>query len=214
MVKMLEKTKARLARTWIGALYEYHHRLQESRQWIRNGRKGSPPHLIKQKIVRQYARQFNCNVLIETGTYLGDMVHAMRRVFREIHSIELSRKLFEQAQGRFAADPHIQLHNGNSGDILKALLPKLHEPCLFWLDAHYSAGITVKGNTDTPIEEELEHIFVHEFADRHVILIDDARTFDGRKDYPTIQTVEARALKAGYHSFNVADDIIRICNPK
>lgn len=210
---MLEKIKARLGQTWIGGLHEYLHRLKESRDWIRNGRKGSPPHLVKQKIVRKYARLFHCGVLIETGTYLGDMVHAMRRDFKEIHSIELSVDLFEKAKRRFASHSHIHLYNGNSGDILQAILRESHEPCLFWLDAHYSAGITAKGDRDTPIEEELKHIFEHECADRHVILIDDARTFDGRKDYPTVQTVETKAGKAGYHSFSVADDIIRICNP-
>src|SRR5512140_3442946 len=111
---MLKKLKAQLAKTWVGDVHVYHHRLKESRVWIRNGRKGSPPHLIKQKVVRKYARQFRCGVLIETGTYLGDMVHAMRQDFKVIHSIELSPDLFAKVKARFAAHSHIHLHNGNS----------------------------------------------------------------------------------------------------
>jgi hypothetical protein len=89
----------------------------------------------------------------------------------------------------------------------------VHQPCLFWLDAHYSAGITAKGEGNTPIEEELKHIFGHECAENNVILIDDARVFNGSNDYPLIEAVKTRVRLAGYGSFHVEDDIIRICNP-
>ena len=91
-------------------------------------------------------------------------------------------------------------------------MSKLKQPCLFWLDAHYSAGVTAKGAIDTPIEKELKHIFRHEYAHRHVLLIDDARVFKGTNDYPTIQTIEAMTKDAGYHLFSMEDDIIRVCN--
>ena len=36
------------------------------------------PHLLKQKTVLEYARRYNLKTLIETGTYYGEMVAAMR----------------------------------------------------------------------------------------------------------------------------------------
>ena len=201
-----------MSRTWVGALYAYGQRLLQARAWIRQGRKGSPPHLIKQRTIRKYKRQFHCDVLVETGTYEGDMIHALRRDFAIIHSIELGKDLFARAKLRFAGDPYIFLHQGSSGEVLGNLLQDLHQPCLFWLDAHYSAGITAKGDSNTPIEEELKHIFAHACALRHVILIDDARCFVGQEGYPTIVVVATLARQAGYTSFQVEDDIIRICN--
>jgi len=40
-----------------------------------------PPHIIKQKIIRTYAKTFKINILVETGTYLGDMVETIEYVF-------------------------------------------------------------------------------------------------------------------------------------
>lgn len=204
---------SRLSRTWAGELYEYFQILRQSSEWVRNGRKGSPPHLIKQRIIRKYRRQYHLAVFIETGTYLGDMIHAIRKDFKEIHSIELGRDLFEKAKARFEGYSYIHLHNGNSGEVLKDILGELHQPCLFWIDAHYSAGITAKGEGNTPIEEELKHILRHECAENNVILIDDVRVFNGRNDYPLIEAIEVRVRQAGYSSFHVEDDIARICNP-
>lgn len=202
----------RLSGTRVGMLYEHFQVLKQSREWVRGGRKGSPPHMIKQKIIRNYRRKFHCAVLIETGTYLGDMVYAMRKDFKEIHSIELDGELFKKAKARFENYSHIHLYNGNSGEVLQTILCGLHQPCLFWLDAHYSAGITARGESDTPIEEELKYILGHECAESSVILIDDARSFNGRNDYPLIDTIEIKVKQAGNRSFRVEDDIIRICS--
>lgn len=211
---MLSRIKKQLGKTWLGRTYEQYQCIKDARVWVRNGRKGSPPHLIKQRIIRKYRRQFSCEVLVETGTYHGDMVYAMRKEFKELHSVELGGDLYERAKIRFAGYPHIHLYNGDSGEILQDILCKLKQPCLFWLDAHYSAGMTVKGASDTPIEKELKHIFRHEHAHHHVLLIDDARVFNGTNDYPTLQTIEAMSKQAGYHLFSIENDIIRVCNPK
>lgn len=44
--------------------------------------------------VKAYGRAFELSTLVETGTYLGDMVEAQRRSFREVWSIELSPTLY------------------------------------------------------------------------------------------------------------------------
>ena len=75
---------------------------------------------------------------------------------------------------------------------------------------HYSAGITARGDKDTPVLAELETIARHPVRD-HVILIDDARCFDGSHDYPKLQEIQEFALRHWPdHTFEVKDDIVRI----
>src|SRR5829696_283483 len=132
--------------------------LEARRTWEKQGRPSPPPHIVKEDLIRDYAGTFNTNVLIETGTYLGDMVYAMRKLFSRIISFELDKILAEQAQKRFAGEPHITIVQGDSGRLLGDHIKTINEPCLFWLDGHYSGGITAKGTLITPIKNELTHI--------------------------------------------------------
>src|SRR5437879_13230396 len=52
-----------------------------------------PPHYVKQKIVLEYARKYQCKTLIETGTHLGFMVDVMKNHFKKIDSIEFDPAL-------------------------------------------------------------------------------------------------------------------------
>ena len=158
----------------------------------------------------EYARRFRLPVFIETGTYLGDMVDGVRNVFEEVYSIELSPRLHLEARARFKGAPHVTLLQGDSGAVLKDLLPRLSRPCLFWLDGHYSGGITALGNKETPIVNELDHILRHKLLLNHVILIDDARCFTGEGDYPGLEWLRARANSAGLNHFEVEHDIVRL----
>jgi hypothetical protein len=155
-------------------------------EWEKNGKPSPPPHIIKQQTLQSYAEKYNLKVLVETGTFYGDMIEAMKNVFDKIYSIELSQELFERAKKRFKNQKQVELIQGDSGIELKSLLSKIDRPTLFWLDGHYSAGETAKGDKDTPIFEELQHIF--DTPDLgHVIIIDDARSFGLHQDYPPIE---------------------------
>ncbi|MBN1679267.1 MAG: hypothetical protein JW966_03185 [Anaerolineae bacterium] len=180
------------------------------RQWHAAGRTGAPPHLFKQRVVKQYARQFGLKTLVETGTHLGEMVNATKRTFDRIYTIELSEDRCREASQRFARFPHITVIQGSSDVMLPGVLAEISTPCLFWLDAHYSGGITVRGDKDTPIVEELRTILVHPVGD-HVILIDDAREFVGKNDYPAIAELEAliHSVRPEF-TLDARDDIIRI----
>jgi hypothetical protein len=180
------------------------------KQWYKAGRPAPPPHIYKIAVIRQYASQLHSQTLIETGTYLGETINACKHLFKKLISIELDDKLYENAVNLFAHEPHIALYKGDSGEVLEKVLANITGPCLFWLDGHYSEGITAKGKLNTPIISELGHIFNRHIKDQ-VILIDDARCFNGENDYPTITylkdfvTRHDKALK-----FIIADDIIRI----
>lgn len=153
--------------------------------WERRGRTLPPPHRVKQTVLKQLARQYGLTVFIETGTFDGDMVDALKGSFSQIYSIELSPRLHERAKVWFQGRSHIRLLQGDSATILRSLVEKLTVPALFWLDAHYSAGITAKGEVDTPILAELTHILAAPDLG-HVIVIDDARAFGKDPAYPTI----------------------------
>lgn len=179
------------------------------RAWERNGRPAPPPPLVKRRIVAEHARRFGTRILVETGTYRGDMVAAQRRRFGRIWSIELQEQLAERAQARFAGDTHTTILSGDSAVLLPTILASIQEPCLFWLDAHYSAGITARGEVDTPIAAEIDAILRHPVAG-HVVLIDDAREFTGANDYPTIAALTAAiSERRPDWIVEVRDDIIR-----
>jgi len=180
------------------------------RNWEKKGRPVPPPDLVKQKTVREYARKFSLDTLIETGTYLGDMVDATRDTFGRIFSIELDDALYERARKKFSKFHYISIVQGDSGEVLPVILADIEQPCLLWLDGHYSGGDTAKGRLETPILQELHYILAHD-VERHVILIDDARLFTGRNNYPTIE--EIQELVFTRHPdwiFEVKYDIIRI----
>ena len=181
----------------------------EVAEWERRGRPAPPPHVIKQRVLLQYANRYGLRVLVETGTYLGDTVEAMKHRFDKIYSIELSEELFRRAKERFASEEHIKLIHGDSGKVLEVVTKELTQPALFWLDGHYSAGITAKGETETPICEELKHILnVQPLG--HVIIIDDARMFGSDPAYPTIEELREFVASKRESIMTVEDDSIRI----
>jgi len=179
-------------------------------EWERRGRPVPPPHIVKQRVLREYAERYGLRTLVETGTYRGDMIEAMRPVFEKIVSIELGQDLFAAARKRFKRVAHVELIQGDSAQELRRVMERLDRAALFWLDGHYSAGETARGEKDTPIYEELAHILGARDLG-HVIVIDDARAFGTDPAYPTIDELRRYVLaKRPVVSIAVADDSIRI----
>lgn len=178
--------------------------------WVENGSVLPMPHLGKRRVVLEYAARFKPQVFIETGTYTGHMVYGVLNEFEQIYSIELDHTLAEKARKKFAGYRYVQIIQGDSSEVLPTILKTISGPCLFWLDAHYSGGHTTKGELETPIMQELPCILDHPAAEKHVLLIDDARCFTGQNDYPTLKSLENLVLES--HPdwiFQVKDDIIR-----
>lgn len=166
-------------------------------------------HVLKQKAIHEYRERYKPGVFVETGTYLGDMVEAQKEYFTKVYSIELSKKLYKRAVNRFKGDTNVKLLQGDSGKVLNNLLPELKQVTLFWLDGHYSEGITAKGELECPVREEMDAILKSD--QMHVILIDDARMFNGTHDYPTIDELKSIIAKSTKpYQFELKDDIIRL----
>jgi hypothetical protein len=154
-------------------------------QWWLAGKPVPAPHVVKQRIVLGYQRRYRLRTFVETGTYTGEMVQAMSAHVDRIISIEVAPSLHAQAALRFAGQRHIQLLRGDSADLLPAVLESLDGPALFWLDGHYMGEGSGRGAEDTPVMAEMTALVGHHVRG-HVVLIDDARLFDGTGGYPRI----------------------------
>jgi hypothetical protein len=207
---LINLIKKIVRKTFIYNLIGYYRQRKDLVRWVKNGRAGPTPHLIKQALVKEYAKKFNISILVETGTFMGDMVSAMKQEFDTIISIELSKSLYRRARKKFSGMSHIQIVRGDSAKVLPKILSAINEPALFWLDAHYSAGFTEKGDSETPIKRELDYILKHPIS-KHVILIDDARCFTGQNDYPSLVELKQIVESNKPHFYlQVMEDIIRI----
>jgi hypothetical protein len=203
-----------LTDTFIWDLRERSRDNHEVETWENAGRPVPPPAWVKRHVLAAYGVAFGTGTLVETGTFMGGTVYALKDRFKTIYSIELSDSLMKRAKNRFHAYSHIHILHGDSGELLPELLSGISEPCLFWLDGHYSGGITAQAGLDTPIVNELMTIFDHEVKD-HIVLIDDARLFNGTQDYPTIEELrEIFARKRPNYQFSVVNDVIRAHPPK
>jgi hypothetical protein len=159
------------------------------KEWERSGCPVPPPHLVKQMTIAEYQRKYGLTTFIETGTFTGDMVEAQKKRFKKIISIELSDELYRKACRRFRKDKNVVIVKGDSGNVLPVILKGINEPAIFWLDGHYSEGFTAKGEKNCPIFEELEAIF-NGNSINNVLLIDDARCFIGKDDFPEIDELK------------------------
>jgi hypothetical protein len=179
------------------------------KQWKYNNYEGASPHLIKSRTIKEYQNKYQINILIETGTYLGDMVEAQRNNFSKIISIEISESLQKKATKRFSKYKHIKILHGDSSNILPVIMKDIQKPAIFWLDGHYSAGITEKGQKECPIFEEIDAI-LNENHFKHILLVDDARCFIGKNDYPTIEELtDYIKAKNNKYQLEIKNDILR-----
>jgi len=98
-----------LQRTPFYGLYKAAGHYPDYWYWKLRGEPIRSPHLVKQRTVREYADRYRLRILIETGTYYGEMVAAMRRGFDQIYSVEYEPELAHRAQKKFSGWPHIHI---------------------------------------------------------------------------------------------------------
>lgn len=177
--------------------------------WKLRGQPIRSPHLLKQRTVDEYARRFTLRVLVETGTYYGEMVAAMKKRFAAIYSVEFDSELAQRAQKKFSRWPHIHILHGDSQQVVPEILRTLDQRALFWLDAGYYGWSGLQGDKQR-LTTELEAILSHRVRD-HVILMDDARGLNGQNGAPTVEELKRR-LETQFpgRAVEVKQDILRI----
>ncbi|MHA7775269.1 O-methyltransferase [Roseibium sp. M-1] len=153
---------------------------------------------------------------IETGTFKGKTAQAMSRAGHTVTTIEVYKPLFDLANS-WLTEEGVECILGDSSLVFQELLPRYREKDIFfWLDGHYSGTSTGKGEQDTPIVKELEHIksILLPSEARITIAIDDFRLFPNGEtptEYPTRNFLVDWARDNGL-SWNVEHDIFVLKN--
>lgn len=142
------------------------------------------------------AKYGNGDTFIETGTYLGDTVHlALDCGFKEVHSIELNKELYDNAVQQFRGK-NVKIWHGDSVDCLWQIMQQRHGDATFWLDAHASGPLPGGKSGGSPVLDELN--IIKGFA-KHwgkfddTIFIDDRRLF-GSAEWSYVKESDAIAL--------------------
>ncbi len=130
---------------------------------------------VPQKLVKTLQKQYNINIFVETGTYMGGTSVWASDHFKKVITIENSRSIFEKTSNRYKNVENIDFLYGNSKEHLKNIVLSLDEVAIFWLDAHWSGGETYGINDECPLIEEIK--IINNTKLNHIILIDDARLF-------------------------------------
>ncbi len=192
-------------------LYKLKRQKNEYTRWHNSDSTIAPPFLVKQELLDKYRKKHNAKIFVETGTYLGDTTFYQSKYYSKLFTIELSDMLYKKATNRFKDNENIKVLNGDSGKVLNNIISELTKPTLFWLDGHYSEGFTAKGDKECPVVEELNAILDANNYKSFVILIDDARYFNGTKSYPTLEEVEQILRTKGANAtVKVENDVIII----
>ena len=178
-------------------------------RWAENSYSSPSPHFVKQSIV--LSNVIPDSTTVETGTYMGETTELLESKSMKVISIEPEENLFKMAQLKFAGKPKFQIINGTSEDIFPLLIPTLSGDVSFWLDGHFSAGITYRGPKETPILDELRIIEDNMMNfQRVVVMVDDIRCFDPTlpeySTYPTRTYLVEWAGKNGL-SWTIEHDI-------
>jgi hypothetical protein len=177
-------------------------------QWVIAGRPVPAPPLVKQRILKTYRDRFRLRTIVETGTFTGETVEALREGTERVISIELDPSLYAAALRRFAGAPNVTLLHGDSTELLPQIVADLDGPALFWLDGHY-AGSGTAGKGHSPLLREIETLLEHH-PRGHVVLIDDARQLTGRDGYVALADLLALIRRSRPRAdICVSDDIIR-----
>lgn len=181
--------------TFIYDIYEFFYRFMdnilEKRSidvWIKEGERLPVPHAVKRKILRGIVVKNRIKTFVETGTYKGYMIDAVKNIIPEIYSIEIDNFLANKAAERFKRFKNISIINGDSSKEITEIITKLENPTLFWLDAHFSGGITGKGDEDSPLKRELK-LIKEKTPAGSIVAIDDIGDCNGQNGYPSLEEI-------------------------
>ena len=87
------------------------------KKWVANGMPSPAPYLVKHNTIKGYARMYSISTFVETGTFLGATINALKDTFSEIYSIELNEELFKYTKDKFSKCKNIEIIQGDSGRV-------------------------------------------------------------------------------------------------
>jgi LPS sulfotransferase NodH len=99
--------------------------------------------------IRRLVGSASIKTIIETGTYRGHTTRAFSNMAVEVVTIEIDRNFWDLGK-HLDLLGNVRRIQGDSGKVLETVLPQLHGPFLFYLDAHWGMH--------SPLLEELDAI--------------------------------------------------------
>jgi len=155
--------------------------------WALRGRPMPVPPHMKVRAIKDAAIHIHAAVFIETGTYRGDTSKILSKRVQQVVSVEIDKRLATLARERFG-NSNIEILEGDSAELMNSIVTRFkNQICLYWLDGHYSSGVTGGQVKPVPVQRELEEILPFlKLSD--LIIIDDIREFDG-KNYPSLENL-------------------------
>lgn len=169
--------------------------------------------VLPQRLAEGLRDRLGLTRAIETGTYRGAGTRRLAAIFPSVVTIEVSAELARAAASALAAQPAIEVRHGSSREVLASLVDP-EQATLYWLDGHWSGGVTGGEDDECPVLDELRAISVGHPDD--VVLIDDARLFlapppqpHDPSQWPNVaQLVDALVRSKPGHDVIVAHDIV------
>lgn len=167
-------------------------------------------------LVRALSVRFGIRQFVETGTLEGHTAALVAEIIPVVHTIEISRSMYDKATPECRKNPRITRHLGNSVDIIPQILPSLTGPTLWYLDGHWS-GQGPKLGLECPVIDELVLL---RFRPQDVIVVDDARLFDAPpppphdpEQWPTTTQVVAAMRAPDRHISRFLDSLVGSPSP-
>lgn len=175
------------------------------KKWATANFSSPAPNFVKWNVLLRWGGK---ETWIETGTYLGETTGQLAHLARVVYSVEPEELLFKNAIEKFRSIKNVTILNGSSETVLPNLLEALSQQEVvdvsFWLDGHYSAGVTYLGKDETPIVAELNCISdsILRFS-KITIFVDDVRQFSATDDtegvYPSLSYLVSFADSHGLY---------------
>lgn len=168
---------------------------------------------LSHRFLHDIKNAFNIECFVETGTLSGGTTLRSADIFPEVHTIELSADLYERTAHQLRQRQNIFPYLGESTEVLAKILPTIAKKNIaFFLDAHYSGGVTARGIDNTPLAREIMLIGSH-YKDA-VIIIDDIRLCQSDKNLIEKQYRQPEGESVyGYPSLTEIKNILLIINP-
>lgn len=191
-------------------LFRTLHDAREYSRWKQRSYGPPSPQRVKQAVLARNA--IPGALWVETGTFLGETTDFLASMSPAVYSIEPEPTLASEAIEYFKNRPHVTIIQNLSESALPDLLPTLSGNINFWLDGHFSEGITFQGPKDTPILDELQCIQdnLKNFGNVR-IMIDDVRCFNPAvpdySSYPSLAMVLEALEKMGL-TWDIEHDIL------
>lgn len=174
---------------------------------------------IPQQITIELAKLNGSSLFIETGTFQGNTTRWAASCFDKVYTIERAEILYRRHSEELSKIEGVTPLLGDSAVVLPQVVSEIgDQSAVFWLDGHWSGGVTAGEGDECPLMEELACLAGRE---EDIILIDDARLFlcapplpHQATEWPTVPDILNAFPDRSGKFVQIVDDVIFIIPDK